>query len=123
MWKHQYQGREVAVKVLRTYATSDLEMITRVSRRCSPFTASTDKKSQRFCKEFVPWKSLRHPNVLPFLGVSVTENEFAMVSEWMPNGNINEFVAARQDANRFELVSLPFEFLHSPSFLMITRFL
>ena len=53
----------------------------------------------------------------------MTENEFAIVSEWMPNGNINEFVAARQDANRFELVSPPFEFLHSPISLTITRFL
>ena len=60
---------------------------------------------QRFCKEFVPWKALRHPNVLPLLGVIMTETKFAMVSDWMPNGSINEFVEARQDANRFELVS------------------
>jgi len=30
--------------------------------------------------------------------------QFAMVSEWMANGNINEFIKARKDANRFELV-------------------
>ena len=47
----------------------------------------------------------------------MTENEFAMVSEWMPNGNINEFVAARQDVNRFGLVSSPFELRHSPLIL------
>ena len=34
----------------------------------------------------------------------MTETEFAMVSEWMPNGNINEFVKERPDTNRFELV-------------------
>ena len=28
-----------------------------------------------------------------------------MVSKWMPNGNINEFLGARRDVNRFELVS------------------
>ena len=28
-----------------------------------------------------------------------------MVSKWMPNGNINEFLTVRQDVNRFELVS------------------
>ena len=33
-------------------------------------------------------------------------NQFAMVSEWMSNGNINEFVTAHWDANRFELVVL-----------------
>ena len=35
----------------------------------------------------------------------MTETEFAMVSEWMPNGNINQFVKEYPDANRFELVS------------------
>ena len=39
----------------------------------------------------------------------MTEAKFAMVSEWMSNGNINQFVTAHQDANRFELVSSPFE--------------
>jgi hypothetical protein len=64
---------------------------------------------QKFCKEFVPWKALRHPNVLSLLGVIMTETKFAMVSEWMSNGNINQFVTAHQDANRFKLVSSPFE--------------
>jgi len=58
-----------------------------------------------FCKEFVTWKALRHPNVLPLLGVIMTEDRFAMVSEWMINGNIKEFVMAQHGANRFELVS------------------
>jgi len=60
----------------------------------------------------VSWKALQHPNVLPLLGVIMTETEFSMVSEWMPNGNINQFVSAHQDANRFELVRLPFELLY-----------
>ena len=29
---------------------------------------------------------------------------FAMASEWMTNGNINEFIKARRDVNLFELV-------------------
>jgi len=59
---------------------------------------------QMFCKEVVTWKSLRHPNVLPLLGVTMGKKVFAMVSEWMINGNINEFVEAHRDANRFALV-------------------
>jgi hypothetical protein len=39
----------------------------------------------------------------------MSKTEFSMVSEWMSNGNINEFVAAHQNANRFELVSSPFK--------------
>ena len=34
----------------------------------------------------------------------MSESQFAMVSEWMVNGNINQFVKTHKDANRFELV-------------------
>jgi hypothetical protein len=39
VWKGNYGGQEVAVKVLRIYADSDLQKITRVShyKRCSHF--------------------------------------------------------------------------------------
>ena len=64
---------------------------------------------QGFCKEFVTWKTLRHPNVLPLIGVTMTDDRFAMVSEWMTNGNITQFVTAHWDVNRFELVSPLFD--------------
>ena len=51
------------------------------------------------------------------------KNEFSVVSEWMPNGNINQFVAAHRDVNRFELVSPPFNLPCPPLSLTITRFL
>jgi len=34
-----------------------------------------------------------------------------MVSGWMENGNINDFVKANPRENRFELVSLPLKLL------------
>lgn len=52
------------------------------------------------------WKTLRHRNVLPLLGVMFSDGRFAMASEWMVNGNINQFIAAQGSANRFELVGL-----------------
>ncbi|KAF9646874.1 kinase-like protein [Thelephora ganbajun] len=88
VWKGQHQGREAAVKVLKVYETSDFEKIMR-----------------RFCKEVMAWKALCHPNVLPLLGVTMGNRRFIMVSEWMADGNINEFVKARRNANRFELLS------------------
>ena len=69
---------------------------------------------QRFCKEVITWKSLRHPNVLPLLGVTMAGNQLAMVSEWMTNGNINQFVSTHRNVNRFDLVSHPFELLAHP---------
>ena len=40
------------------------------------------------------WKNLSHPNVLDLIGAPDTLNEgrFSMVSEWMDNGNIMEYV-------------------------------
>ena len=52
------------------------------------------------------WKGLRHPNVLPLLGVTMTKYRFVIVSEWMKNGDINEFVKKHANANRLELVRL-----------------
>ena len=52
------------------------------------------------------WRALRHPNVLPLLGVTITENRLVMVSEWMTRGNIKEFTKADVDANRLELVRI-----------------
>jgi hypothetical protein len=104
--RRHYRGREVAVKTLRICTTSDLQTIIHVGCwQLSVSCAIIDRIAQRFCKEFVSWKALRHPNVLPLVGVIMTEDEFAMVSDWMSNGNINQFVREHQDANRFELVS------------------
>ncbi|KAF9645422.1 kinase-like protein [Thelephora ganbajun] len=83
VWKGQYNGQEVAAKALRVSQTSNFDQIRR-----------------RFCKEVVMWNTLRHPNVLPLMGVTMTENQFVMVSEWMENGSINMYVKAHTDVNR-----------------------
>jgi len=57
----------------------------------------------------VTWKALRHPNVLPLLGVTMTDDRFVMVSEWMVRGNINGFVKAEIGADRLGLVRLSFK--------------
>ena len=63
------------------------------------------------------WKTLQHPNILPLIGVIMSETQFAMVSDWMADGNINDFVKAHPDANRLELVSVSFKI--SPSLLHV----
>lgn len=40
-------------------------------------------------------------------------SQFVMVSEWMPSGDINQFVKEHRDTNRFELVSFRPEFVPS----------
>ena len=55
-------------------------------------------------------KTLRHSNVPPLVGVTMSRNQFVMVSEWMVNGNINGFVKPHRQShvNRFHLVGLLF---------------
>lgn len=88
VWKGEHYGQNVAVKVIRLYLTSDLQ-----------------KVIHKFCKEVVMWRYLRHPNVLPLIGVMKSENEFATVSDWMVNGNINEYVKAHPEVDRLMLLT------------------
>ena len=98
-----YEGRQVAIKVLHAYVTSDLDLIRSVSVLPTPLY-SWVIGLQRFCREAVAWRHLRHPNILPLLGVTLNEHRFALVSEWMENGNINEFIVRYRHINRAELV-------------------
>ena len=50
------------------------------------------------------WRALRHPNVLSLIGVMKSETQFAMISDWMANGNVTDFVKAHPDTNRLKLV-------------------
>jgi len=49
------------------------------------------------------WKRLRHPNVVPFLGV--ISKPLQLVSEWMPNGTLTNYIRKIPGANRIALVS------------------
>ena len=76
---------------------------------------------QRFCKQVVAWKALRHPNVLSLTGVTMADNRFVMASEWMKNGNIIDFLKDKLDADRLELVRLilPFSSSTTDDFVIV----
>ena len=59
------------------------------------------------------WGALHHPNVLPLLGATMGDHRLVMVSEWMANGNIKEFIEVHRDVNRFELVGFRFTSDHN----------
>ena len=50
------------------------------------------------------WKHLTHPNILPLLGVTI--GPFQLVSNWMPGGNLPEYIGEHPDADRLGLVGL-----------------
>jgi len=60
---------------------------------------------QEFRREVIAWRHLRHPNILPLIGVNLEPERLAMISEWMGHGNITEFVEKNEGINRVLLVS------------------
>ena len=66
---------------------------------------------QNFCREVITWKRLSHPNILELIGVMVGDEGCAMVSPWMENGNIAEFLRKDSRANPLKLVCTMFHFV------------
>ena len=60
------------------------------------------------------WKYLRHPNVLSLAGATMSETRFEMVSDWMANGNISDFVKTHRDVDRHGIVGFHSESCRSP---------
>ena len=56
------------------------------------------------CKGVVMWKALRHLNILLLIGVTMSDTQLAIVSEWMANGNIDQFMEACPHVDRLGLV-------------------
>jgi serine/threonine protein kinase len=105
VWRGRFKGRDVAIKVLKIYATSSEDLV-KVNKVGYTSALESDIVSvfQKFYKEVLVWKRLSHPNVLPFLGVSTSLFPFCMVSHWMAHGNIVKYVKANPGANRLVLV-------------------
>jgi hypothetical protein len=113
VWKGIYDGRDVAVKSLRIFVKGDLQKVINVSSCCRVWRLTHRRVVETFCREVITWKTLRHPNILPLIGAKLSKNEFTMISEWMINGNINDFIQAHPNVNRVKLVGFALEI---PSF-------
>lgn len=48
------------------------------------------------------WKRLDHPNIVAFKGVTL--NPLQLVSEWMPGGELREYIKGNPDTNPVNLV-------------------
>ena len=59
--------------------------------------------TQKFCKEAAIWRHLRHPNILPFVGIIINPDQCLLVLDW-GNVAISDFVGWYPDANRVDLV-------------------
>ena len=107
VYKATYNGLPVVVKAFKTTSMDDLENVHEVSDPSSGQIGElAHALSQRLAKEVVGWKGLRHENILPFVGVTLTPSTFSVVSAWMENGNIMSFIKVTPDQNPFTLVGI-----------------
>ncbi|KAG6910301.1 hypothetical protein DXG01_011698 [Tephrocybe rancida] len=103
IYRAMYRGQEVALKHLRVRQDQDSQRIRRA-----------------FGREALVWQQLKHPNVLPFLGIDseVFPASLCMVSPWMRHGTILDLRAANGASNiniekRLVEIAEGLEYLHS----------
>ena len=59
---------------------------------------------QRYYRELTVWKQLKHPNVVPTLGAGPDIGELCVVSPWMPDGDLQQYLNKYPGANRVAIV-------------------
>ncbi|KAK1224258.1 hypothetical protein PQX77_012836 [Marasmius sp. AFHP31] len=74
-WRGAWKGRSVGLKSMRGTRGSDIR------RWC-----------MEFCKEVLLWRRLNHPFVLPLLGIARGHSRLFMVSPFMDNGSLFQFL-------------------------------
>ena len=91
VYKGTCLGEDIALKVFKSPLPSGVDSLNALT--------SSDDRVHNLMREFIIWRQLSHPNVLPFYGVHFlnisVEIRFCLVSPWMENGNIVEFLARR----------------------------
>ncbi|KAJ6581711.1 kinase-like domain-containing protein [Mycena capillaripes] len=75
IWKGMLCGQSVSVKMMRIFRSDDIK-----------------SALKEFGREALIWRQLSHPNLLPFFGLYYTEGRLCLISPWMDNGNIMEFL-------------------------------
>ncbi|PBK82470.1 kinase-like protein [Armillaria gallica] len=90
IWKGRRHDTQVCLKVLRVFGTEEQKA----------------KVLRHFCQEALVWRQLRHPNILPFLGVSedLFAPRYCLISPWIVNGNIVSYLEVHPDHDRLTSV-------------------
>ncbi|CUA78494.1 Tyrosine-protein kinase FRK [Rhizoctonia solani] len=102
IWKGQlHNGGMVAIKAWRTNALGNCDY----------------KTLKRAARELYLWSRMDHPNIHRLRGVIMFRDQYlGMVSDWMDNGNLHEYLRKYPDIGRFELcldIALGLEYMHS----------
>ncbi|KAG9082428.1 hypothetical protein FS749_006848 [Ceratobasidium sp. UAMH 11750] len=82
-------GRGVAIKCARLYLRQDDEKGHKVLKHAA--------------RELYIWSRLKHDNVLPLLGLAQYRDQMAMISPWMDNGTLLEYIERNPTVDRCQL--------------------
>ena len=66
------------------------------------------------------WKHSKHKNIVPLLGITPTPLQ--LISDWMPSGDLTEYIRNNPDADRLDLVGVP-RVTFDPALTFATSFL
>ncbi|QRV80207.1 Tyrosine kinase family catalytic domain protein [Ceratobasidium sp. AG-Ba] len=94
-------GTAIAIKALRNHL---------LSQDMGP------KYLKRAMRELYIWSKAKHENVQELMGVSIFQERLGMISPWMANGNLEEYLRNAPSANRLMLctqVANGLSYLHS----------
>ncbi|KAG5729731.1 Serine/threonine-protein kinase HT1 [Termitomyces sp. T112] len=98
IYKGEVDGLLVCMKWIRTYQPQEIDHLQR-----------------KYSREAILWRQLSHPNVLPFLGLSLIQTRLFIVSPWAENGHVNKYLRMQPTANRPRLcldVAAGLKYLH-----------
>ncbi|CAE6454837.1 unnamed protein product [Rhizoctonia solani] len=83
------------------------------------FESTTNKRMNENLKlaarEIYAWSLCEHQNVVPFLGFTIFRGQIAMISPWMENGPLPQYLQRNKKADRFGLctqIAKGLEYLH-----------
>ncbi|KAJ6480431.1 kinase-like domain-containing protein [Mycena sanguinolenta] len=89
VFKAMYQGKPVALKHMRMFQATDQRDIRR-----------------RFCREALLWQRLRHPYIVPLIGIDTESfpSSLSLVSPWMKHGTVVKYLSGFSDSARQKMV-------------------
>ncbi|CUA73218.1 hypothetical protein RSOLAG22IIIB_10621 [Rhizoctonia solani] len=89
IWKGKlYNGNQVAIKAWRSYMIEQCEY----------------KTLKRATREIYFWSKMEHDNVHPLIGVVIFKDCYlGMVSAWMDNGNLHDYMRNNPCADKYQL--------------------
>ncbi|KAJ7596370.1 kinase-like domain-containing protein [Mycena floridula] len=84
----------------------EMQVCLKVLRHFTACPEKTAKLAKQFCGEALAWRQLEHPNILPFLGVNfdLFSPTFCLVSPWMSQGNLKEYLERHPICNRSKAI-------------------